>query len=149
MSEIFTLFGFFLSLAAFLLGAEFIRRLNVQHGAIQGLNERLLANEVRMAAQEQSNGKNMVAIQRLNERQHVNNIQIAEQGQLLDRNLKEIERLNERLVASEIRAAEQERSQDRNVKTLQQLERQAQETRNVPAAAGAAEAGGGKDAAKG
>lgn len=65
MSELFAVIAFFLSLAALLLGSEIIRRLNAQNAAIQQLSERLLANEIRAAEQEQSQEKNVKTLQQL------------------------------------------------------------------------------------
>ena len=68
MSELFAVIALFLSLAALLLGSEIIRRLNVQHAAIQRLEERLLANEIRAAEQEQSHEQNVKTLQQLERR---------------------------------------------------------------------------------
>lgn len=68
MSETFALIAFFLSLVGLLLGSEIVRRLNAQHAAIQSLNERLLANEIRVAEQEQSQDQNVKTLQMLERR---------------------------------------------------------------------------------
>ena len=155
MSEAFALIGLILSLAALFVGAEFIRRLNVQHVAIRGLNERLLASEIRAAEQEQSIGRNMKSLERLKDRQVIYNARMAEQEQLLNRHAKAMEFLGERFLAGEarmaeheMRMAEQKQSYDRCLKTLQKLERHAAENPVSPLdpAIGAVESGDGKSA---
>jgi len=68
MSETFAVMAFFLSLGALLLGSEIIRRFNSQHNAIRALSERLIAAEIRMAEQEQSQDENLKTLQTLERR---------------------------------------------------------------------------------